>query len=310
MALTVGAAGAYVAYKNRHVLGLLVGLGIGFYALVKLALAKLSGQSLNPDAETSALPEETTLAPESVATPAKPASSAPPVSSTPGAPATGTSPSEPLGRAIALTKAGNLDYSNGNFGSAANNYFAAFTSYPDPLIKFNNGRALHKLAQQQRANQPDTKATNGMFLWAANALAALRAYDTFISMEGKTSKMTDLDNIKELKGFAKTFRKEIFDELIKAGQIEEDTSSTAAVEGDDNMDGNLVAGADDDYEVMIEGDDDDDEVEGDEIGSHDEEVIEIEGDDDDDEVEGDDDEEIEGDEEYEVVEGHEDGYAD
>lgn len=43
MALAFGATAGYVAYKNRHVLGLLVGLAVAAWALIKLASGKFKG---------------------------------------------------------------------------------------------------------------------------------------------------------------------------------------------------------------------------------------------------------------------------
>lgn len=303
MALTVGAAGAYVAYKNRHVLGLLVGLGIGFYALVKLALARLGGTdtSETPTLETSQ--ESSEGVPVESASKTKVSAE----SSTPARSKEEIGPSTPLGKAITLVKAGNLDFQNGQFASAATNYNNAFVSFPDPLAKYNNGRALQRLGEEQQGSNPDAKSASGMALWASNKLSALRAYDTFISMEGKTSKMADLDTIKDLKAKAKAFRKAIFDELIQGGHIQEENPDVTPVEGSHES---LIAGGnEDDYEVMIEGDDDEDI-------SGDEDVLEIEGDDDDeDDISGeeigeDDEDDISGDDEYEVVEGEADEYGD
>lgn len=286
MALTVGAAGAYVAYRNRHVLGLLVGLGIGFYALIKLALARISGATETPALETSpyaqgestpgaGIPEESGKK--------QPKVSAEP-SETPKKPVAGSA----LDQAVAFAKAGNLDFNKGAFSAAATNFSKAFDRTPDPLFKYNNARALEKLGDQQEEKNPSAMSQSGIPLWAANKLAALRGYDAFISMPGASSQTATLDQIKDLKAKAKTFRKGIFDELIAAGHLEETPGESAEA-----VEGVMISGDDDMYEV-VEGDDDGEEVEGDEYE-------EVEGADDPD------DENIDGDDEYEVVEGEEVG---
>lgn len=259
MALTAGGVGAYVAYKNRYMVGVIAGSIILFYAFIKLAMAKITGYEESHSSSSPGLPGSSSSSSASVDDNSEPN-------------ATQNLPSAKE-KAEEAFEAGDEEYKNGNFKAAISHYEEALAATNDALIFYSIAQAYRRMASgiDDKTNANARKAAKNaifyykMFINNAKANEIVSASD-LATYKGRAAQFVDSLNSLYFKTETSVDDEPIPVQGTRIGaamddeddDIDEVLEESAGEEEDDDQEDELVEGVYSEDQI-ISGDEDEDE---------------------------------------------------
>lgn len=237
LALLVGGGIGWIAYKYKSLIGVLTGLGVAAYALIKLGnreanLLPGGGAPMTIDAEDSGTDDKML-----------------PADAGPGAAATQPSKTEP----------GDEDFAEGIAALKVERWDEAIQNLQRAYMRSKNGNILYYLAKGLHGKALDEKARGQGLAAAADAKSAISMYRKFIE-EGHVSKAVTQEMLDRGIADAKAQIEKIRSDPWlggKAGTV----AGTEYVGGTSLEVGAEVLAGEDDEDEGVEGEDDDDDDE-------------------------------------------------